>query len=86
MYKIQLSTSAHKVFKKFQREERRKFDQVINILEIDPFNPKLKTHKLKGNKGERYSCSLNYKERILFMILLKNEILITDIGNNDDVY
>lgn len=36
------------------------------IFRKNPFNPKLKTHKLKGKLKEFFSFSIDYKYRIIF--------------------
>ncbi len=66
-------------------------DKTLNILEIDPFNPYLKTHKLKGRLIECWSCSIEYNYRIVFEIHKSDkqnniEILLLTIGTHDEVY
>ncbi len=61
------------------------FKSGITQIEVDPFNPILKTHKLKGSLSCCYSASINYYYRIIFEI--KSEIIILlNIGTHDEVY
>lgn len=43
---------------------------------------KLKIHKLKGRLAGRYSFSVNYKIRIVFNYLKKDEIVLLAIGDH----
>ena len=50
----------------------------------DPRNHKvLKVHKLKGRLSGRYSFSVNYRYRIVFCYLSKNEAVLLAIGDHD---
>lgn len=81
----------------YQRKERKffkkhadlldKYTEVLKKLKSDPFEPSLKTHKLKGGLSEFYACSLTYEYRIVCTFLIENEIIVlVDIGSHDDVY
>jgi Txe/YoeB family toxin of Txe-Axe toxin-antitoxin module len=61
------------------------FRSFVAIAEKNPFDVKLKTHKLKG-VDSIYSARLNYSDRVLFFIQLKYTIVVIDIGSHDDVY
>lgn len=86
MYTILLSKKAYRLVKKFDSVEKKQFDRIVSVLEINPFDTQLKTHKLKGEKSDYYSCRLNFKERVLFILMINKEIVITDIGSHDQVY
>lgn len=58
---------------KFAREYKKLPNNIKNIAEEqeiifrkDPFDPKLKTHKLKGKLSGFLSFSIGYKYRIIF--------------------
>ncbi len=81
----------------FQRKERKffrkhtdllsKYGEVLNKLKTNPFDASLKTHKLKGEFSEFYSCSLTYEYRIICIFLIQDEtIVLVDIGCHDEVY
>lgn len=44
------------------------------------FDPRLKTHKLKGHLKEYWAFSVNYSIRILFNFQENNEVVFMDIG------
>lgn len=63
----------------------------LNILVADPFEPHLKTHKLKGKMSGLYSCSVGYRHRLIFELIDKNEsnesaIFLITLGTHDEVY
>ena len=72
-----------------------KFRETLIKLSENPFNPQLRTHKLKGPLKGSYACSINYEFRIIFQII-KNEgpnsniiihkILLEGVGTHDEVY
>ncbi len=51
----------------------------------NPHDPSLKTHKLKGDLKEFWSCSITFEIRLRFKVADDNIELI-DIGTHDEVY
>ena len=81
----------------YQRKERKffkkhtdlvdKYVEVLKKLKADPFEPSLKTHKLKGKMSEFYSCSVTHEYRLVCTFIIQNGIIVlVDIGSHDDVY
>lgn len=63
--------------------------EVYKMLEDDLFNPKLRTHKLKGEFEGKWSCSLTYEIRIVFKLTTVNNekvIELLSVGSHDAVY
>lgn len=61
------------------------YDEVIEKIELlkNPINHgQLKVHKLKGVLAGRFSFSVNYKTRIVFAYMSKNEALLHAIGDH----
>lgn len=72
----------------------RKFNKLENGLQEDVFqkvslfkdrknHKMLEVHKLNGKFKEYFGFSVNYKFRIVFRYVSKNEVLFTDIGDHD---
>lgn len=66
-------------------------EDVLGKLENDPFEPSLKTHKLKGSLSNCWACSVEYDYRIIFEFQksidnLDKEILLLSFGTHDEVY
>jgi addiction module RelE/StbE family toxin len=64
-----------------------KYGLVLEKLKTNPFDPSLKTYKLKGDLSEFYACSLTYEYRIICVFLVQTEtIVLVDIGSHNEVY
>ena len=70
---------------------RKRIADALGWLAADPFDPRLETHKLKGELAGLWACTAEYDCRIVFEFV-KNpasgveEILLIDIGKHDEVY
>ncbi len=65
----------------------RKLEVVLDKLVSNPFDPSLKTHKIKGKLSEFYSASVTDDIRIIFQFAEdKNDlsILLLSIGSHND--
>jgi mRNA-degrading endonuclease YafQ of YafQ-DinJ toxin-antitoxin module len=52
-------------------------------------HPRLKTHKLKGDKQDLLSCSAGYDLRVVFQIVEHEKaeaILLLTVGTHEEVY
>jgi len=76
---------------KFAREYKKLPDNIKDIAEEqealfrkNPFDPKLKTHKLKGKLSGVLSFSIGHKYRIIFEFSKdKNTTYFHSVGNHD---
>ncbi len=89
-YKIIQTDEYFKKLKKFIKkhpEVLAKYIKMVELLEIDPYHPSLRLHKLQGKLRVYYSVSINMKYRVVIdFILNDNEIIPIDIGTHDEVY
>lgn len=61
----------------------------LQRLQADAFDPGLRTHKLKGDLAECWSCSAAYDLRIVFRFVHhegSEAILLVSVGTHDEVY
>ncbi len=61
----------------------------LDLLSEHVFDPKLKTHKLKGDLEGSWSCSAGYDLRIIFQFVQHQDseaILLQTVGTHDEVY
>jgi mRNA-degrading endonuclease YafQ of YafQ-DinJ toxin-antitoxin module len=63
-----------------------KFNEKFVIFKNNPYDLRLKTHKLTGSLKELYSFSIDYDNRVIFSFYSKNRVIFEDIGNHDEVY
>jgi mRNA-degrading endonuclease YafQ of YafQ-DinJ toxin-antitoxin module len=61
----------------------------LELLAEDACDPRLKTHKLKGNLAGSWACSAGYDVRIVFQFVShrgSEAILLEAVGSHDEVY
>lgn len=88
------TTTFSRTFKRLVRQKpqlRPQIEQILEQLLADPFHPSLKTHKLKGALAVRWSCSIDYSNRIIFSFETnpdsdEEELFLLTLGSHDDVY
>lgn len=89
-YKIIISDAYKKRVIKFLKKHPdifKRYAKAMSILEVDPFHPSLRLHKLKGNLNEYYSVSINMEYRVVIdFLIVDKEIIPIDIGSHDDAY
>lgn len=73
-------------FKKLPKVIKDKAKIREDIFKIDPFDPRLETHKLHGKQKEERSYSINRSYRISFIFLNRNKVLYLNIGTHDELY
>lgn len=64
-------------------------EATLLLLSDDAFDPRLKTHKLKGDLDDVWACSAGYDLRILFEFVQREgteAILLLTMGTHDEVY
>ncbi len=69
MINLNWSSSFKKAFKKTIRDDPSVNNKILakmELLQQDPFTPKLKTHKLKGILDGNWACSVDYDLRKIF--------------------
>lgn len=81
--KIALTSQFRRMFKKLEDSLQLEALEKISFLEADINLEQLHIHKLKGRLKDRYSFSVNYKTRIVFCYLSKDEVALLAIGSHD---
>lgn len=78
---------------KFAREYKKLPAKIKNVAEQqetlfrkNPFNPKLKTHKLKGKLSGFLSFSIGYKYRIIFEFSENKKIVYFHAVGDHNIY
>jgi addiction module RelE/StbE family toxin len=59
---------------------RNKLRERDRVFRRDPFDPRLRTHKLRGNLKGYWSYSIDRRYRLLFKFLDGDEVVHYDIG------
>ncbi|MFA7236476.1 MAG: type II toxin-antitoxin system YafQ family toxin [Phycisphaeraceae bacterium] len=65
------------------------FRDTLTLLEQDAFDPRLRTHKLKGELAGSWACSAGYDLRVIFDFVQYDgteAVLLLSVGTHDEVY
>lgn len=63
------------------------YEKTLKLLEINPYHPSLRLHKLRGKLSELYAVSINISYRVTIIFLIEDDRIIpVDIGRHDEVY
>jgi len=84
---IEYSPHFKRAYKKLDKIKKEQANKALTIFTRDPFEPRLKNHKLGGNLSGVRAFSAAYDLRILYRE--KNGhayVLLMQIGRHDDVY
>ena len=82
MIKVCYAPRFVKKFKKLPLLIRRKAVKQEKFFRKDPFNPKLKTHRLKGELKDFWSFSITYQYRIMFTFESNELAIFIDVGTH----
>ena len=89
MIEIAFSNSFKRAYKKRIKSNLlidKLFKEKLNIFLRDPFDKRLRTHKLSGKLSEVWSFSVTYQIRVTFIFIESNKVLFESVGNHDEVY
>ena len=76
-----------KRFIKLHPDLLRQYEKTLRLLELNPFHPSLRLHKLSGKRGDLYSVSINISYRITLELLIREDTIVpVNIGSHDQVY
>lgn len=89
MIEIAFSTSFKRAFRKRIANDvalEMRFWERLTLFQNDPFEPRLRTHKLSGQLKDLWSFSIEYDLRVVFSFIEPGKALFVDIGTHDEVY
>ena len=94
MRKLAWHNSFRRAFKKYTRKDKGLQQQILDVLNElseDPFQSRLRTHKLSGKLKGLWACWVEYDCRIIFAFeddpdAKVEMIVLIDIGTHDEVY
>ena len=63
------------------------YEKTLKLLELNPFHPSLRLHRLSGTLSALHSVSINISYRITLEFLVENgKIILVNVGSHDEVY
>ncbi|MBU1200030.1 type II toxin-antitoxin system mRNA interferase toxin, RelE/StbE family [Patescibacteria group bacterium] len=80
--KIYYSPKFAKEYKRLPKKTKNKAEVIEKIFRQNPFDSRLKTHKLSGKLNQFWSFSINHQYHIVFEIVSKNTIWFLSVGTH----
>ena len=63
------------------------YEKTLKLLEINPYHPSLRLHRLKGPLRDLHSISINISFRITLEFLIEEKMIIpVNVGGHEGVY
>ena len=81
--RIAVTPQFRRQFKKLEPALQEEVIEKMELLKSHKNHARLKVHKLKGTLKGRYSFSVNYKDRVIFMYVSKQEAILLAVGDHD---
>lgn len=78
--KIYYSSKFAKEYKRLSKKVKLLAEKKEVIFRKNPFEARLKTHRLSGKLKDYYSFSIDYQTRIIFEIRDKNTVWFHSVG------
>jgi mRNA-degrading endonuclease YafQ of YafQ-DinJ toxin-antitoxin module len=63
------------------------YEKALKLLELNPFHPSLRLHRLSGSLSDLHSVSINIGYRVTLEFLIDDsKIILVNVGSHDEVY
>lgn len=63
------------------------YEKTLKLLELNPFHPSLRLHRLSGSLSDLHSVSINLSYRItLEFVVEDDQIILVNVGSHNEVY
>ena len=89
-YEIEYTQKYEKKLFKFLKKHRtvvERYKKTIQLMELNPFHPSLRLHKLQGKLDGLHSVSIDMQYRISIEFYIEDgRIIPINIGTHDEVY
>jgi len=89
-YRILYTTSYNRRATKFLKRHPdllTQYETTLKLLELNPYHPSLRLHRLKGSLKDLHSVSINISYRISLEFLIEEgKIVPVNVGSHDEVY
>ena len=90
MYQLIFPENYKKVEKKFFKKHSDlldRYEKILKLLQINPFHPSLRLHKLNPPLEKFYSVSLTMKYRVIIDFVIEDgKIIFLNINIHDKAY
>lgn len=88
-FTVETSAAFVRVARRFFRQHpelRERFEQMIDALSDDPYQPSLRLHPLRGYMAGLHAAGLTYEYRVILTLSISDHLItLIDIGGHDAV-
>ena len=81
--KVDFANEFSKSIKKLLPKEKSLYLKKYQWFIENPYDARLKTHKLRGRLADRTSFSVNYSIRVVFKFITTDKVVFLDIGTHE---
>jgi mRNA-degrading endonuclease YafQ of YafQ-DinJ toxin-antitoxin module len=89
MIEVSFSSSFLRAYKKIIKGNKTlegEFNDKLQIFLVNPYDNRLKTHKLSGKLSSIWSFSINFQIRVTFYFVESTKVIFEYIGTHNEVY
>jgi len=89
MVQVAFSSSFKRAKKKRidpDKKTEQKFWDTLHIFIQNPFDTRLRTHKLSGRLENLWSYSVEFDVRVIFYFSGDHKVVFIDVGTHEEVY
>lgn len=88
MIEVAFSSPFKRAFKKVSKNKalEKKFWEKVELFIENPYDSRLRTHKLSGKLYQLSSFTVDYDLRVIFYFTDKTHAIFVDIGTHNEVY
>lgn len=80
---IRISSQFRRAYKNLPKYVKEKAEEKEKIFRINPFNPRLDTHKLHGKYKDYWAFTIVGQYRIIFAFTDKNTVDFVNVGTHE---
>lgn len=80
---IHVTPDFEKTFTRLPKQIQKLASRKDGWFRSDAFDPRLRTHKLKGELADYWAYSINREYRVLFRFLGPHEVIYYDVGTHE---
>lgn len=84
--RIFVSKLFERQFHKLTRTVQKEAEKRDVLFRANPFDSRLKTHKLHGRQKAEWAYTVTHSYRVTFLFLEDGTVLYTGIGTHDELY
>lgn len=79
---VRYTSHFERAYARLPQDLRRVAEDRFDWFKRDAFDPRLRTHKLRGRLEDHWAFSVTRRHRVLFRFLRADAVLLLDVGDH----